>query len=74
MQSSSRTTLESLVDSLQQGLLDPSTNASTVGAARHAPSNTLQAAPSGSLVLTQHQVSHTEVSECDMILNYCSPI
>ena len=74
MQSSSRTTLESLVDSLQQGLLDPSTNASTVGAARHVPSNALQTASSGSLVLTQHQVSRAKVSKFGTILNYCSPV
>ncbi|KAJ9582979.1 hypothetical protein L9F63_022664, partial [Diploptera punctata] len=54
LSSSSRTTLESLVDSLQQGLLDPSSTAGGGNnSARHAPAGTPQ---TGSLVLTQHQL------------------
>jgi hypothetical protein len=72
MQSSSRTTLESLVDSLQQGLLDPSTTANGGGtSARHVPIGTPHTAPAGSVVLTQHQVSHI-TSRFSATLNYSS--
>jgi hypothetical protein len=72
MQSSSRTTLESLVDSLQQGLLDPS-NTTSGGAtsARHVPAGTPHTAPAGSVVLTQHQVNHI-ISRFSVTLNYFS--
>ncbi|XP_069693632.1 mucin-2-like isoform X3 [Periplaneta americana] len=61
LKSSSRTTLESLVDSLQQGLLDPSTTAGGGGtSARHAATGASQVAPAGSLVLTQHQLQQLQ--------------
>ncbi|XP_021927375.1 mucin-12-like isoform X2 [Zootermopsis nevadensis] len=60
-ESSSRTTLESLVDSLQQGLLDPSTTAGGGGtSARHASTGNPQTAPAGSLLLTQHQLQQLQ--------------
>lgn len=72
IQSSSRTTLESLVDSLQQGLLDPSTATSGGGtSARHVPTGTPHTAHAGSVVLTQHQVNNV-ISIFSVTLYYFS--
>jgi hypothetical protein len=59
------------VDSLQQGLLDPNTTAGGGGtSARHAPTGNRHTAPAGSLLLTQHQVNHTEVSKFSVGMSY----